>query len=400
MKVYQVNVVCGNGSTGKIAVDIREKVLENGGKCRIAYGRGNAPEGVDSLCIAKKMDVYYHAFMTRMTGKHGLYSKKATKILIEDIKQYHPDVIQLHNIHGYYVNYEMLFQFLSEYKKPVVWTLHDCWAFTGHCSHFDYVGCEKWQNGCEKCIQLKEYPSVWLKDNSALNYAKKKELFTSLSDLTIVTVSHWLKSVVDKSFLSKFPIHTIYNGIDLEKIYPIESDIREKYHLEKKKIVLGVASNWGEKKGIDTFCKLAQKVSEDIQIVLIRVPDKIKKSLPDNILCIDNVLSGDDLTKWYSVADVYVNASVEETMGLTTVEALACGTPVVVMNATASPELVTEECGIVVEKDDINALCKAILDMKKSPEIIENCQERAKEFEKNKQYGEYVALYQKVLKSE
>ncbi len=397
MKVYQVNVVCGNGSTGKIAVDISNQIEKHGGQCRIAYGRGAAPQGVDAVCIAQKLEVYYHAFMARLWDRCGLYSKKATQFLIEDIKKYHPDIIQLHNIHGYYVNYEMLFTFLKEYKRPVVWTLHDCWAFTGHCAHFDHCGCNQWENACENCPQKSEYPKAMLKDNSKENYLKKKELFTNVDDMTIVTVSDWLCGIVRKSFLRNYSIKTIYNGIDLEKIRPIESELRKQYNLEKKKVILGVASVWNEKKGIKTFMKLAEKVSSDMQIVLIRVPEKIKKQLPKNILCIDNVEGMEELTKWYSLADVYVNGSVEETMGLTTIEALATGTPVVVMNATACPELVTKECGRVVEKGDIDALVRAIDELLEEKELFYKCQNRASEFEKSKQYEQYYTLYEGML---
>jgi len=399
MRVYQVNVVCGNGSTGKIAVDISREIVANNGECRIAYGRGEAPENVDALRISTKKEVYWHVLMTRLTGRHGLYSKRATKRLIDDIKSYNPDIIHLHNIHGYYLNYEMLFVFLKEYNRPVLWTLHDCWAFTGHCAHFDYVGCEKWKTGCGNCKQLKEYPSVWGVDSSSKNYAKKKALFSELPGLTFVTVSDWLKGVVSRSMLGKYPIHTIYNGIDLEKFCPTESNLRQKYHLEDKKVILGVASVWSEKKGINTFKKLAEKIPEDMQIVLMRVPEKIKKVLPANILCIDNVYNVNELVKWYTMADVYVNASVEETMGLTTIEALACGTPVVVMNATASPELVTEKCGMVVDKDSIDELFEAIKGMKKTDEVSNSCLNRAKEFDRNQKYGEYITLYRSLVES-
>ena len=189
MKVLQINSVCGVGSTGRIATDLYKVLEEQGHKCKIAYGRGTAPEGIDSIKIGSNLDNYYHVFKTRVFDKHGFGSVNATKKFIEEVKDYDPDIIHLHNIHGYYINIEILFNYLKEANKPVIWTLHDCWAFTGHCSYFDYVGCNKWKSGCYNCEQKGEYPSSKVLDNSKLNYEKKKELFTSVKNMTIVTPS-------------------------------------------------------------------------------------------------------------------------------------------------------------------------------------------------------------------
>ena len=396
MKLYQINVVCGMGSTGRIATDISQLVKARGGKCRIAYGRGSAPQGVDSIRIENRLGNSLHAVMTRLTDRHGLYSKHATRKLIADIRQYQPDIIQLHNIHGYYVNYEMLFAFLKEYHKPVVWTLHDCWAFTGHCTHFDAAGCDKWRRGCEQCCQSGEYPSSLGKDASKENYAGKKKSFTGIEHLQIITVSDWLKSVAEQSFLADYPMQTIYNGIDLEIMHPTESDLRQQYGLSQKHIVLGVAAVWNDKKGLGLFQKLAERLPEYYQIVLIGVSEELKKDMPERIRCVGKQ-SYSELAKWYSTADIYVNGSVEETMGLTTVEAMACGTPVVVQNATAVPEVVGEGCGVVVEKQDIDGVVKAILELQKTEDVTMRCIARASEFEKQKQYDIYYEVYQSLL---
>lgn len=396
MKLYQINVVCGTGSTGRIVADISHMMEEHGDECRIAYGRGKAPDDINAIKVENKFGNSWHAIMTRLTDRHGLYSKRATKMLIKDIKQFRPDIIHLHNIHGYYLNYEMLFAFLKEYNKPVVWTLHDCWAFTGHCAHFDASGCQRWKMECGQCCQSKEYPSSLWKDASQANYTSKKKSFTGVMRLHIITVSDWLKSVAEQSFLTDYPIITIYNGIDLKVMHPTESNLRQQYELTQKKIVLGVASVWNEKKGLGLFQILAAKLPENYQIILIGVSEKLKKRMPANVICIDKQ-NYTELAKWYSAADVYVNGSIEETMGLTTIEAMACGTPVVVQRATAIPEVVGEGCGIVVKKHDIDGMIQAITTLEKTDEVTNRCVTWAAEFEKKKQYQHYYEVYQNLL---
>lgn len=398
MKIYQVNVVCSVGSTGRIAADISQYVGQKGDQCRIAYGRRTAEDGIDAIRIETKYGSIFHAVMTRLTDRHGLYSKHATRRLIEDMRQYEPDIIHLHNIHGYYLNYELLFAFLKEYNKPVVWTLHDCWAFTGHCAHFDAVGCDKWKIECENCCQTREYPTSWFRDASAENYVRKQQAFCGVEKLQIVTVSDWLKRMVQRSYLSCYPIRTIYNGVDLQVMKPCPTKLRNSYQLEDKKVILGVASVWNEKKGLVIFRELANRLPGNCQIVMIGVSDKQKRELPENILCLDKV-GYTELVEWYSTADIYVNGSVEETMGLTTVEAMACGTPVVVQNATAVPEVVGEGCGIVVEKGDIEGMTAAIHRISKTPEISARCREHAERYEKSGQYEQYYRLYQELVNS-
>lgn len=396
MKLYQINVVCETGSTGRIVTDIYKTMIDHGDECRIAYGRGSTPDGISAFKIETRLGIYSHVLMTRLTDRHGLYSKHATKTLIKDIKQYQPDIIHLHNIHGYYLNYEMLFTFLKEYAKPVIWTLHDCWAFTGHCAYFDAVECEKWKNGCGKCCQLRAYPSSFGKDASEESYTRKMRAFLGVGQLQIVTVSYWLKGVVEHSFLSKYPVRAIYNGIDLREMHITDSNIRQQYGLTQKYIVLGVASVWDKRKGLDLFRKISERLPDEYKIVLIGVSERQKKDMPERILCIGKQ-SYSDLAKWYSAADVYVNGSVEETMGLTTLESMACGTPVVVQNTTAVPEVVGEGCGVVVEKQDIDGVVKAILELQKTEDVTMRCIARASEFEKQKQYDIYYEVYQSLL---
>ena len=397
MKVYQINVVCGSGSTGRIATDLAQVIEKNGGKSRIGYGRGESPQNIDSIKISNKLDLYVHAILTRLTDRHGLYSKKATKKLIKDIESFQPDIIHLHNIHGYYLNYEELFWFLEKYGKPVVWTLHDCWAFTGHCAHFDYVKCEKWKKECRECPQKGKYPNSILLDNSKDNFDRKRKAFTLAPNVTIVVVSEWLKHVVEESFLRTYPIKKISNGINLEIMHPVESSLREQNGLNDKRIVLGVASVWDERKGLNTFFELAQHLPEEYQIILIGLDSRQINEKPENIVAIEKLSDPNELAKWYTAADIYVNTSVEESMGLTTVEAMACGTPVIVMDATGSPELVDKGCGKIVESGNLDELIKAVLNTEKNEKISEDCIKHAEGFEKTKQYEKYLHLYKKIL---
>jgi glycosyltransferase involved in cell wall biosynthesis len=400
MKVLQINTVCGTGSTGRIATDLYEILLSHGHDCFIGYGRGSAPENIKSYRISSDIDLHYHALMTRITDKTGFYSKNATRIFIDKIHQYNPDIIHLHNLHGYYINLEMLFKYLSVTDKPVVWTLHDCWAFTGHCIYFDYIGCEKWKTECDKCPQKKEYPKSCMLDNSKWNYQQKKRLFTSVKNMTIITPSIWLADMVKQSFLKKYPVNVINNGIDLNTFKPFESDFKVRYNLSDKYMILGVANVWDKRKGLNDFIELSKMLDDSYKIVLIGLSEKQIKNLPVNILGLTRTYDTQELVEIYSIADVFVNPSVEETMGLTTVEALACGTPVVVYDATAIPECVDSNVGMVVKKNNIQNLNDSIIKIKKGDYFNKtNCVKKVNMYCKKEKYSEYIELYKQLINS-
>ncbi len=390
MKVLQINIF-GNLSTGRIAVDLYRTLKENGHEGKVAFARNTIAEDIPHIKIGNTLNVYLDGVLTRLTDKAGFFSKKATKKLIEEIKVYNPDIIHLHNLHGYYINVEMLFEFLKAFGKPVVWTLHDCWSYTGHCCYYSMANCEKWKTGCKDCPQIGAYPASFV-DNSKWNYEKKKEMFLNLPTLQLVTVSKWLEAEVKQSFLKDVPVCTIYNGIDTEKFKPTESDFRERYGLEDKKIILGVASTWDVRKGLKDFVELSKLLDDNYRIVLVGVTTKEKKNLPQNVIGISRTDSIEELAGIYSTADVFFNASVEETFGLPTAEALACGTPVIVYNATALPEVVSEENGYVVEPHDIQKV-KETIDFCVGKKIEPN-----KNWEKSTSYKEYIDLYEKLLK--
>lgn len=394
MKVLQINSVCRvGGSTGRITTEIYHALEEQGHSCLIVHGRGIAPPEIRTLKIGSRINIGIHCALTRLTDRNGAYSRFVTKKLVRQIKQYNPDIIHLHNIHGYYINIEVLFNYLREADKPVIWTLHDCWAFTGHCSHFDFVGCDKWKYGCGKCPQKKEYPSSVLFDHSRINYLKKKKWFTSISNMTLVTPSKWLAEQVESSFLKQYPVKVIHNGIDLNVLKPTPDTFRKNHGLTDKFIILGVASVWNERKGLSDFIELSKRLDNSHQIVLVGLyPEQLKK-IPSNILGIIGTSNIEELAGIYTAADVFINTSVEETMGLVTVEALACGTPAIVYDATAVPEMVDATCGIVVPKNNIDCLVHAIMRIKNQPFSPQACTERAEQFDKQPLYQAYLDLY-------
>jgi len=400
-KLLQINSVVNSGSTGRIAEEIGQTAIAAGWESYIAYGRNDRPSQSELIKIGNDWDIKMHGFQTRLFDKHGLGSKSATIELIGKIEEISPDIIHLHNIHGYYINIEILFKYLRNTNIPVVWTFHDCWPITGHCAHFTFVGCEKWKIKCCDCPQKTSYPASWIVDRSEKNYYLKKELFTSLSNLTLVPVSKWLSGILEESYLQHYPLNVIHNGINTEVFKPSADNVfRIKYRLENKFILLGVATSWGSKKGLYDFIELSRHLNNDFKIVLVGLSRKQIEQLPVNILGIERTESVEELSNLYSEADIVLNLSYEETFGLTTVEGFACGTPCIVYNATASPELVDQSTGLVVEPGDINGLMEAIIQIKQNGKQFysEACVNRAHSLYKNEdRYHEYIELYDSLL---
>lgn len=399
MKILQINSVCGVGSTGRIATDLYKVLEEQGHECKIAYGRGTAQEEINSIRIGSNLDNYMHVFKTRVFDKHGFASVNATKKFIDEVKEYDPDIIHLHNIHGYYINIEILFNYLKKANKPIVWTMHDCWAFTGHCAYFDYIGCNKWKSKCSNCKQKKVYPNSKLLDNSMWNYEKKKALFTSVKNMTIVTPSEWLAELVKESFLGKFDVRVINNGIDIQTFKPTKNDFKKQYGLEDKFIVLGVASDWTERKGLKYFLKMQQILDHKYKIVLVGVDEKQSKKISKEILVIPKTKNVNELIDIYSAADIFVNPTLEDNFPTTNIEAIACGTPVITFKTGGSIESIDEKTGIVTknksEKDIISSIYK--LNNKEKYKI--NCRNRAEKlYDKNKKFKEYIYLYDEINK--
>ena len=392
-KIVYINVVC-NGSTGKIMCETAMEAENNGFETYCFYGRGQAKPGINAFKIGNKLSILFHVLLARL-GFNGKGSYFATKKLVKKLKEINPDIIHMHNIHGYYLNLKILFNYLkNEYQGKIIWMLHDCWAFTGHCSYYTAVHCDKWQTCCHNCPQLNIYPQEYL-DTTKSEYNLKKELFNNLNNILLITPSNWLKNQVEKSFLNKYNIKTVYNGIDTNIFKPINDfDIRKKYNIpEGKKILLGVANVWEERKGLNVFIELSKIIKEDEVIVLVGLNEKQLVNLPENIIGITRTENQIELAKIYSLADVFVNPSVEETFSLVTAEAMACGTPVVVCGLTAPRELVTEKVGVVLDKytakDYYNAINIVYNKMLNKKEIVKYAQK----FSKEKMTNENIKIY-------
>lgn len=390
MKIVQLNVTCGAGSTGKICLAVSELLTERGVENYILYSEGQSdyPLGIK---YAGDLQRKLQAVKTRLLGNYGFNSKAITKALIKELDRINPDIVHLHNLHGHGCNLTELFSYFKENKIRLYWTFHDCWAFTGYCPHFDMAGCDKWQTQCHSCSQRAAY-SLFL-DRSKELFEKKKELFSGL-DLTIITPSQWLASLVKKSFLGNYEVRVINNGIDLDIFTERQSNFREKHSIGDKFLILGVAFNWDNRKGLDVFCELARSLPTDCQIALVGTNEAVRQSLPENIIAIDRTGNQQELAEIYSAADVFANATREDTFPTVNIESLACGTPVVTFDTGGSGEIIDGTCGLKVAKNDTKALIKALMSIKENrPFSKANCRKRAESFRAEEKFREYVGIY-------
>lgn len=332
MKYVQINSV-PNGSTGAIMLKIHNERLLSDDESWVLWGRGRDGENEHECNFGSKLEFYFDVLLTRAFGKAGFHSKRATRRLLARLDEINPDIVHLHNIHGYYINVEMLFDWLRARKQKTIWTLHDCWAFTGHCAYFTQTGCSQWKVRCGEafpCPQLKDYPKTYSKSSCADSFQRKKAVFTSLSseDLTIVTPSQWLAGLVADSFLAKYETIVKHNEIDLEIFKPTIGLFREDYGLKDSFIILGVASPWSERKGLPDFVKLRSLLDKTYSIVLVGLSEGQIASLPEGIIGIKRTESKEALACIYSTADVFFNPTYEDNFPTVNLEAQACGTPV------------------------------------------------------------------------
>ena len=363
MRVLFINAVCGTGSTGKITGELAQQYQREGHEVKIAYGRHSyVPEQYRDIAvrIGGKLDVYMHALFTRFTDRHGFYSRHATRTFLQWASDYNPDLLWLHNIHGYFINIEQLFTWIkSRDNMKTFWTLHDCWSFTGHCGYFTMIGCDKWRTHCEKCPQRNSYPASFV-DASFRNFEDKRSLFTGVRDLTIITPSQWLARLVKQSFLREYPVQVRYNTIDTNIFRPTQSDFRARYGLQDKFVILGVASIWDERKGLDDFIKLSGMLDERFAIVLVGLSSKQAKNLPERITSIERTNNQQELAQIYSACDVFFNPTHEDNYPTVNLEAEACNLPVITYDAGGSPETIKLAGSHVVSVGDLEAVMKIL----------------------------------------
>lgn len=398
-RILSINL--GNyGSTGAIAYGIKEIAGEAGYDVCCAYPGNSenkvAREGDYIICsnLFRRINhrLAYHS------GLQGCFALLSTYKLLKKMDAYSPDILHLHNLHGDYINLSMLFSYIKRHSIPVVWTLHDCWTFTARCPHFQLTKCMKWKTGCYACpYPPKSYPEGIL-DCSKFNWAAKQKCFTGIKKMVLAVPSKWLADLVQDSYLQGYPTKVIHNGIDLSVFKPTESGFRKRHQIENKYLLLGVAFGWSPRKGLDVFIELSKRLDhEKYQIVLVGTDEIVDRELPQNIISIHRTKSQTELAEIYTAANLFVNPTREETLGLVNVEALACGTPVVTFRTGGSPECIDETCGSVVEPDDLDSLQREIERIHEArPYAKESCMRRSIAFDKNDRFQEYVRLYEEM----
>ena len=396
MKILFINSDYGSGSTGRIVRDLKRELEKQNNTCIALYGRENNCSEANVYRIGDKLSVYYHVFMTRLADRQGFSSSKATRECLKILKEFQPDIIHLHNLHGSYLDCKILFDYLKTAGIPVLWTLHDCWPFTGHCSHYSFAECDKWQIGCSDCVQTAQYPKS-LVDRSVANYKKKKECFQNCPKLHITTVSEWLKREVEKSFLQEYPVTVVPNGVDLSVFAPSDSEaLKNEFGFTGKKVLISVASVWGKRKGLELLLQLAERLDNTYCLVLVGVNQK-PGNLPQNVRIVRRTDSIQELAALYCAADVYINASVEETFGMVSLEALACGKPVITNSFTANPELIDDTCGVIVSDYSVEGYLSAIQSNSLWALRAEDCRRRAESFSHQAMIEKYITLYRSML---
>ena len=404
MILLQINTTANTGSTGRIAEEIGQQAIAAGYNSYIAYGRTARESQSKLIKIGSEWNIRWHGIVSLLLDAHGFASKCATREFVKQIEAIKPDVILFHNLHGYYLNIEVLLAYLKDKDIPVFWTLHDCWPFTGHCSYFDAYGCEKWKTHCEHCPNQKGYPKSLFLDRSKSNFDRKKALLKALPNVTFIPVCKWMGRIVEESFMRGCPQQVIYNGTNIDVFKPqgeeIISEIRRKYGITGKKVVLGVASTWDRRKGLLDFEWLSGQLPEDYQIVLVGLSEEQIKGLPKEIIGIRRTESVQELAVLYSLADVFVNPTYVDNFPTTNIEALACGTPVITYNTGGSPEAIDEHTGVMIAKGDKEELKKAIVEVVNSTDKYgsEACRKRAVEkFNKEDRFGDYIRLFNEKL---
>lgn len=399
MKIVEINGT-NYSSTGNIALNIAKKAREEGFEvytcCKNSL-KSSQFKYDNQIVIGSRYERLISEQLAQLSGLSGSFNWIGTKEFINKLEEIKPDLVHLHIMHDTYINLEILFKYLSKNRIPVVWTFHDCWAFTGKCPYFEMDGCDKWKNGCYKCPQVKKYPESYFMDMTKYLWKKKKRMFNSLNSLTIITPSEWLSNYARESFLGENDIRVINNGINLDIFKPVNSDFRKKYGIEDKYVFLGVGYNWSQRKGLDSFIELSKRLDDRFKIVLVGTNDKIDEKLPENIISIHRTYNQEELVEIYSSCDLFVNPTMEENFPTVNIEAIACGLPVITYNTGGSPEIIDETCGKVIDKGNIDKLYEGIMDIYNHPFERDACLKRSRLYNMNDKFAEYVELYKEIL---
>ena len=400
MKIASINI-SDYGSTGRIMLQLSEAVRKTGNDSK-SYSRDWwGHKGVSGhVYSGYRVEHLLHHALGYLTGMEGGFSFFSTRELINQLKTFQPDIIHLHNLHGWYLDIKKLFDFIKQERIKTVWTMHDCWPFTGHCPYFDYVKCEKWTDHCHSCPLYRDYTES-LTDNSARMFMKKKECFSGVADMTIVCPSQWLANNVKKSFLAGYDIRVIHNGIDTSVFRKRPSAFRREHSIqEDEKMVLGVASGWEERKGIDLFPVLSDLLGHGYKIVLVGIESKNRvnvRSMSDFVL-LEKTSDQERLAEIYSAADVFVNPTREDNYPTVNLEAISCGTPVVTFDTGGCAETVFPGCGVVGDNNDSDAMADAVTKICKDGICDTGPYKTASEsFSNDRMVEQYLSLYEEIL---
>lgn len=393
MKIFAINGVA-YGSTGRIMFDLADALEAEDHQVLCTAGfTWKTVRRPDFFITSNIIEKTIHMCLARITGLTGCFSVLSTWRLLRKLDVYKPDIIHLHNLHGWFLNLPMFCRYIKKRGIPVVWTLHDCWILTGHCPHFEMVGCEKWKTECHHCPLYRQYPQT-LTDHSAQMHRRKKRWFSGFRYLTFATPSQWLADRLGESYLSSYPVEVIPNGIDSTIFCPRKSNIRQRYKITAPYIVLGVAYAWDNKKGLDVFQLLANNLGKDYQIILVGTDSHVDQLLPSTVISIHRTQDPIEMAEFYTVADVFVNPTREDTFPTVNLEALSCGTPVVTFCTGGSPESLDNTCGSVVPKNDTPALEREIRRICiEKPYPPNKCMERAKHFSNEAVIQKYLSLF-------
>lgn len=401
MKVLQINAINKLASTGRTTFEMNEFLNKNGYDCVTAYSKGVSVNDKKEYIIGSNQDTKIHGLLSRISGKQGYFSYSSTKKLLKFMDEYRPEVVLLRNLHGNFINLPMLLKYLAKKDIATVAVLHDCWFYTGKCCHYTVQGCYKWKEYCGNCPQLKKYNKSWFFDRTGKMLRDKKKLFGAIPRLAVIGVSDWLTEEAKKApvFANAKVFKRIYNWIGTETFKPVDAtELREKLGLKGKKVLLAVASGWNKEKGIDTVLEISKRLSKNEKLVLVGNVSGV--DLNENILHIPATNSVEELADYYSLADVFIQPSLEETFGKVSAEALSCGTPVVCFNSTANPELVGNGCGAAVSPGDIEAMFEEIKTILKNGkgEYVDKCRNFAEEnFNMKKNLNQYLKLFNRLV---
>lgn len=404
MRLVQINPVLRvSTSTGRIMQEIGDLAMANGWECYAAYSQGRdglMPTRMHPLPVGDKLSTAFHGLETRLFDRHGLASRHATKEFISRLKEIKPDIIHIHNIHGYFLNYPLFFRYLSESGVKVVWTVHDCWLYTGHCYYYSFAGCDRWKSGCGNCPQRTNFPKSWIIDRSAGNFKDKQKAFTSLrkENFMIVPVSQWMRDEMAHSFLKDYNFRVIHNGIDTNVFSP--QTTLSKFKIQNSKLYLALASIWLREKGLYDIIEMSKLLNPDERIVMVGVDDKTARILPENITAIRRTANVDELARLYSDATAFLNPTWQDNYPTVNLEAISCGTPVVTYRTGGSIEAITPETGRIVDQGDIRGMLEAAREIAGLGEehFRMPCRNYAlANFRKEDRYADYLKLYNEIL---